>query len=874
MNEPKTPNLGLNKIDRTSPSTTYFDLNKYLDLNWEKVDEGVGQVEEKAEENAAKVSSIQERLDTEKRRSVTLESGLRIVNADCASAFKLEGLKGRTLVNLLGRAGGCESTAPFSLIYGSASPTSFVTSTTDRTEGGAGIRATWDSENTGTSRSFMIPTKLAAGKYYIGIADLSTSNVGMAAFIAVRKGDGSYHEGSRVSSIAKSLSFVSFQADGTELATGIYCVVMNLKGNIAFDSIRLYEIDSVQFNDITRMSNEMIASSYPYVDSVQPVRNPYAIRYGENLLPPFYEAEIATGVNLTAPYSLSFPLTGSSVNVVRYWVPVVEGETYTLTPGLVNGDNFQVIGFADDKSKITMNSLGVVREAITFTVPSGSGTKYLRLTLISGSLTGIMVVDNPMLVVGTESKPFVPREDAMLALQTDLYADPVTGANADQLFEKDGQYFKLAKWKSVTLDGLLLWRFSTNYTGFKRVAIDAFAPGQTSLMRWGNYAVKYDGNLLMNGTSSTAADVFDVSTDTGLYVTISNADSGWGDSYTPTADEIKAYFMGWIMYLSGTGGSGKNGITPYNGTGTKYWARVASDGNTLADGTAVLPTTQAPNYTSYQLVYQLATPSVEPITSEGQLTLIEGNNQVEVGTGIVLRESNKPGYVTNTYYFNDTYYGSTLKFRVDKVLGVYRNNVRDYKAIIYSGNNQYGNQKARLDAINYDPSAAYSVTYLMLDSSPVVAFVGSVPDNEKALLTDLVQDVQQANARLSVVENKKAEKDVPAPVWITPTLLNSWVRHSTARPTLRYYKDSQGVVHLEGVIRSGVVTSGTALCNLPAGYRPALTVSCVSYSSNGTTVAIGLIDVLNGGTIQLGTTGTPTFYNGLMFIGLSFLAEQ
>ena len=30
MSEPKTPNLGLNKIDRSSPSTTYFDLDKYL----------------------------------------------------------------------------------------------------------------------------------------------------------------------------------------------------------------------------------------------------------------------------------------------------------------------------------------------------------------------------------------------------------------------------------------------------------------------------------------------------------------------------------------------------------------------------------------------------------------------------------------------------------------------------------------------------------------------------------------------------------------------------------------------------------------------------------------------------------------------------
>ncbi len=38
----KTPNLGLNLIDRTSPTTTYFDLEKYLDANWRAIDTKVG----------------------------------------------------------------------------------------------------------------------------------------------------------------------------------------------------------------------------------------------------------------------------------------------------------------------------------------------------------------------------------------------------------------------------------------------------------------------------------------------------------------------------------------------------------------------------------------------------------------------------------------------------------------------------------------------------------------------------------------------------------------------------------------------------------------------------------------------------------------
>ncbi|WJH30949.1 hypothetical protein N6H13_10410 [Paenibacillus sp. CC-CFT742] len=143
MNEPKTPNLGLNKIDRSSPSKTYFDLDKYLDQNWEKVDGFAEQVEGKAEETAAQVSGIQERLDTEKRRSVTLEPGLQIINAERASPFKLEGLKGRTLVNLLGRAGGANDISLFNMSTGAALPTSFTVTAEDAHTGNNGFRATW-----------------------------------------------------------------------------------------------------------------------------------------------------------------------------------------------------------------------------------------------------------------------------------------------------------------------------------------------------------------------------------------------------------------------------------------------------------------------------------------------------------------------------------------------------------------------------------------------------------------------------------------------------------------------------------------------------------------------------------------------------------
>lgn len=46
MTNPVTPNIGLNKIDRTSPSTTYFDLEKYIDQNADAVDQFAGETKQ------------------------------------------------------------------------------------------------------------------------------------------------------------------------------------------------------------------------------------------------------------------------------------------------------------------------------------------------------------------------------------------------------------------------------------------------------------------------------------------------------------------------------------------------------------------------------------------------------------------------------------------------------------------------------------------------------------------------------------------------------------------------------------------------------------------------------------------------------------
>lgn len=51
-------------------------------------------------------------------------------------------------------------------------------------------------------------------------------------------------------------------------------------------------------------------------------------------------------------------------------------------------------------------------------------------------------------------------------------------------------------------------------------------------------------------------------------------------------------------------------------------------------------------------------------------------------------------------------------------------------------------------------------------------------------------------------------------------LLNSWINFGSAHATAEYLTDSNGRVHVKGVVRNGTATSGTPIGNLPAGSRP------------------------------------------------------
>lgn len=104
--------------------------------------------------------------------------------------------------------------------------------------------------------------------------------------------------------------------------------------------------------------------------------------------------------------------------------------------------------------------------------------------------------------------------------------------------------------------------------------------------------------------------------------------------------------------------------------------------------------------------------------------------------------------------------------------------------------------------------------------------------------------------------------------WTAPTLSGSWANYGTvssvAYAEAGYWKDATGIVHLDGVIKSGTI--GTAAFTLPDGYRPAADVLRLCASND----ALGRVDIKTDGTV------TPIIGNTayVSLCGLKFMAAQ
>ncbi|TKC15674.1 hypothetical protein [Robertmurraya kyonggiensis] len=409
----------------------------------------------------------------------------------------------------------------------------------------------------------------------------------------------------------------------------------------------------------------------------------------------------------------------------------------------------------------------------------------------------------------------------------------------DEIIRVSGVLKKVEQFREMAFDDKLAYAFSGDFAGFKRVNIPLFTANSdqsvlASQLEVESPLVKYDGKTLIKNSSVTmpSQDCFKIdSTNGNLYITISDTDSGWGESYTPTADEIKAYFLGWKMYTDGQGFT-----SLYNGTGTKAWTPIETLGSSgcwyLG---SIAPTVKASpksitggTYTvvnawqPYRLLYQLATPQIITVSTKGTAMLEEGENTVKLRQGVVVRERVNPsrssdaGFYTINVVNNGAYVDSPLKHKANKFLGVYKN--KDLDTQWYPVYTQaYGNERMSIESGKFDPNAIYYATYEILPELTVKADNAEIEyrQNVKASLNEHTEKLAAHEERLDELEKTSVSKDRIIPK-IKATLLNGFNHQYQG---LNYWKDEEGYTNVEGIVGGGPTATNTVVFNLPDDFR-------------------------------------------------------
>ena len=120
----------------------------------------------------------------------------------------------------------------------------------------------------------------------------------------------------------------------------------------------------------------------------------------------------------------------------------------------------------------------------------------------------------------------------------------------------------------------------------------------------------------------------------------------------------------------------------------------------------------------------------------------------------------------------------------------------------------------------------------------------------------ILQIIKDLERRLEILERSRGSDEA----FTNATYLNSWVDYGATHNKAGYYKTVDGVVRLQGAVKSGTI--GQPIFTLPTGYRPAKTL-LVTVPSNG---AFGIVEIQTDGDV-IATTGNNTYVSleGIQF---------
>jgi hypothetical protein len=461
---------------------------------------------------------------------------------------------------------------------------------------------------------------------------------------------------------------------------------------------------------------------------------------------------------------------------------------------------------------------------------------------------GIAAIMNPSITLGNQRKT-IPHTLHGFGLVRDRIFPDVTGVGNPKLMKY---------WQEITLDYRLAYTFNSSATGMKAVKLAKPIQGHRVGTAFGS---RHDGVPITNSSNINIPDrIFDGGADT--YITIPQSDSGWGDSYTPSPAEIKAYFMGWKMN-NGTFGQ------PYNGSGTKTWHPWYVSVGVTPGRTTVPDAPVDDAFPGYKIIYQLVNPITTDVEALGSVVLSEGENNLTLNQGVIENETAYPSYdqyaKTWRIAINDvTIYnvsgdgwssyvkGNALKFKNSQILEIYKNGVPDKDWTIQSSSSAYGDQLASIPEHLYDPSAFYTVSYVVRPEYTAkisnAGFEYSV--SIRSLLEKITDTVANHERQLDSLSSQYVTRKQQD--WL-PLVLRNGARYYTNgggySERVEYRITEWGEVQFRGLVVG--VPDGTLFATLPPGAVP-----------RNTQLFPVVRDTSTNGKIQVNSSGNMTAIAG------------
>jgi len=557
-----------------------------------------------------------------------LTRGLNLIQTDQPGALDLR-VPGRTLVNLLGKDGNCESLTPFTTVG------TVELSTAKKISGNNSIKTTASGSSAYVYKDYnysLDPTKqyILAGWVYIeswtaGILSLRLYDSGGLTNLRYAANADTTKIGSW------QFVYVKIPTANTLVGTGFRLLVGAESGSTSvayFDDIRLYELSISDYNAIgtTYTTPEQIDAFIPYVDGIKHLQGVAVRKYGKNLLPPFTDSawSVDPAWTINEPYSATLNAPSTTNLVIYCTIPVVAGQTYTIS----KSGNARMIVKKESGSGATVVS--TTSASASFTVDS-TYNGYVHVRFDNNNSAGTFTLTNPKLELGSVATPFEPRNDDYVYLPTAL-ASSVDRTVRDVAFYRDGQ-----------------WRV------LRRLVKDE--------------------PLTIIGTTATLAQ--NAAANSAIIV-----DSATGEVYR------------LVTTLSGSG---------------KEFIQGGTNNRTITFNAGNVPTAPVATYVR-------ATPVEEVIVgAEGSISLHSGANAVELLEGVVVREKVTPYLSSGTYYINTQHSSAYLKNRAAQIIAVYKNGVKDNVWTLGTSGTANGPATASTASANFDPTAEYTVTYIVLD---------------------------------------------------------------------------------------------------------------------------------------------------------------